>query len=721
MNLVSISRVKNEVDIIEAFVRHHTHYFDRLVVVDNASSDGTYEVLVELKEAGFPIVLMQDSTVGYRQSYHMSRLLRMAVEDVSADWIVPLDADEFVEPPEGTTLSEMLRPESELLTMGWNNFVWKPDETPPERNPVVRMRLRMPRSPSQLDKVLIPAALATSDVILTQGNHALSVGGQLLPSRQLDALSLCHYPIRTVEQYASKIAVGYLQYAATPGWDQLIGFHYVEPFRLLTRNIDEFARAAEAQSRHYSLSADQPRDGFPRDAPLRYVGGPLQFASSSRPALTNILACAEAIANGAAGLALRTGDSEPGNEAVVSVEASSDSDSAGAGKSQHVFQSFWANGPLTPYESLCLKSFIAYGHGVELYSFDPNLKAPDGVRVRDAAEVLSSEAFFVYEDGFGKGSPAAFANLFRYKLIAETGGWWVDTDVLCLAADIPSFGEFFAYEDADLINNAVLHFPPKHPLMLRCLEQAQALGSSVRWGDTGPRLLTRLAGDMGLSNQALPSSICYPAHYSEAVDLLRPARNEALQERVQSSLFVHLWNQMLAHNGIQKTLLPPRGSFLRHYADRHPVAGWTGEHDGESLERSLLLRQQCDALERHRDTLKQQCNTLASENRQMSAAFQQERDASQALVRERERLEIELRNHRARLHEGAARVQEQLSQIDRQANRIGEQQAEIQNKDAQLEHQHKRIDSILESRSWRATAPLRRVSWLFRGAVSRKL
>jgi hypothetical protein len=42
--------------------------------------------------------------------------------------------------------------------------------------------------------------------------------------------------------------------------------------------------------------------------------------------------------------------------------------------------------------------------------------------VRDAAEILGPEAFFVYEEGPGKGSPAAFANQFRYKLLADRGG-----------------------------------------------------------------------------------------------------------------------------------------------------------------------------------------------------------------------------------------------------------------------------------------------------------
>jgi len=48
MKLIAIGRVKDELDIIEPFVRHHAHYFDTHIVLDDGSSDGTYEVLQEL-------------------------------------------------------------------------------------------------------------------------------------------------------------------------------------------------------------------------------------------------------------------------------------------------------------------------------------------------------------------------------------------------------------------------------------------------------------------------------------------------------------------------------------------------------------------------------------------------------------------------------------------------------------------------------------------------
>ena len=165
---------------------------------------------------------------------------------------------------------------------------------------------------------------------------------------------------------------------------------------------------------------------------------------------------------------------------------------------RHTFQSFWHGGALSPYELFCLKSFIDCGYAVDLYTYDLKLVAPAGVRVCDAAELVSRDEVFVYQaEGFGKGSPSAFSNYFRYKLLAERGGWWIDTDVVCLTDCIPVVNEFFARQDKDFVACGTMYFPPRHPIMLRCLEQTIKLGRTVKWGNTGPHMLTRVLEERG--------------------------------------------------------------------------------------------------------------------------------------------------------------------------------------------------------------------------------
>ena len=255
--------------------------------------------------------------------------------------------------------------------------------------------------------------------------------------------------------------------------------------------------------------------------------------------------------------------------------------------SKHIFQSFWFGDTVSPYEAMCLQSFLDHGHAFHLYTYSTQLKVPQGVERRDAAELFDQSKYFVYKKGLGAGSHAAFSNLFRYKLLADRGGWWVDTDVICLSSEIPTFEEFFALETDDIVNGAVLFFKRQDPLMLECLNEALRIGDNPSWGEIGPRLITRKAAESGRLANAKPSATCYPVHHKEALDLLRPAQTEAMADRTSQSFFLHLWNEVLRRFHVSKTMLPPRGSLLRAIAERHPVDGWSGEYDVDVLEHVL--------------------------------------------------------------------------------------------------------------------------------------
>jgi hypothetical protein len=111
-----------------------------------------------------------------------------------------------------------------------------------------------------------------------------------------------------------------------------------------------------------------------------------------------------------------------------------------------------------------MKSFLDHGHEYDLYSYS-SPSVPAGVRVMDANEILPRGEVFFYSGGEGAGSVACFANLFRYRLLMLRGGWWADTDVVCLSSQLPESETFFAWQDAQLIAIGVLKFPPGHPLI----------------------------------------------------------------------------------------------------------------------------------------------------------------------------------------------------------------------------------------------------------------
>jgi glycosyltransferase involved in cell wall biosynthesis len=92
MICVAVTRIKNEADIIEAFVRHHARYFDAIVVSDDGSTDSSFDILQKLKAQGMPLTLLRQPSVGFEQSRFMTLLIRRAFTEPGADWVGPLDA-----------------------------------------------------------------------------------------------------------------------------------------------------------------------------------------------------------------------------------------------------------------------------------------------------------------------------------------------------------------------------------------------------------------------------------------------------------------------------------------------------------------------------------------------------------------------------------------------------------------------------------------------------
>jgi hypothetical protein len=98
--------------------------------------------------------------------------------------------------------------------------------------------------------------------------------------------------------------------------------------------------------------------------------------------------------------------------------------------------------------------------------------------------------------------------------------------------------------------------------MLAATEAARGLMARVEWGASGPKLLTRLVEEYGLSQMALPSTAAYPVRTTEVAKLFLPEYREELEDRAAGADFVHLWNQIWRRVRIPKELGPPEGSFL---------------------------------------------------------------------------------------------------------------------------------------------------------------
>lgn len=251
--------------------------------------------------------------------------------------------------------------------------------------------------------------------------------------------------------------------------------------------------------------------------------------------------------------------------------------------------SLWIGGGLGTIERLSLRSFVAHGHPVALYSYSEVTGVPPGVERRDAGDVLAEAMAMRLR--YANGSFALFSNMFRMELQRRGLGLWVDADVVAMRAlDID--GPFVVGRESDrFLNGAILKLAPDSPVLRDWLAMAgsgrvppwlpfhrapkawvkQAFGGSIHpselpFGTFGPKSITALAARHGLTDKAQPEPVFYPLHPRQAERLYDPTLS--LSDIVTAETrTIHLWNEKL---GALKKTVPPEGSILAELLSRYP-------------------------------------------------------------------------------------------------------------------------------------------------------
>jgi hypothetical protein len=284
-----------------------------------------------------------------------------------------------------------------------------------------------------------------------------------------------------------------------------------------------------------------------------------------------------------------------------------------------VVRSFW-HGQFSPYEALCLSSFVAAGIAVELFSEAPVTGLPDGVTRRNARDILDRPVAF-YRHEFDGPSPALHANHFRYALLERLGGWWIDTDLMLLAASLPDVGIFLARQSDHELNNSVMRFPAGHPLMKVARERAAAGSDNARWGETGPKLLTELQSVFTADMPIAPRHSAFEIGADEFQKFLLPETRDEVDERISNSTFVHLWNEMWRRAGVPKNIAPPKDCWLDRMFERHQIpAVWSDRLDAAYVERWAALRRDRDHAGHYNLVHDQELTRLRAELKALEAA-----------------------------------------------------------------------------------------------------
>jgi hypothetical protein len=211
---------------------------------------------------------------------------------------------------------------------------------------------------------------------------------------------------------------------------------------------------------------------------------------------------------------------------------------------------FW-HGPLDALRRLCLRSQVAAGHKVNVYSFEPLAQLPEGVGNAEAEAILphtfAERLRPTGPDGVWRDwTTVQFSDFFRMRLMArntaentaENAGIWLDADVLLLKAiEIDPAKPYFAWERPRQLGNSVLYLPSNDPIVtafVSLMQQDELTPdwlslrhrltlmlhrwrgshrvSDLRVAIFGPAAVTALARRAGELGHALPKKSFYAVH-----------------------------------------------------------------------------------------------------------------------------------------------------------------------------------------------------------------
>jgi Glycosyltransferase sugar-binding region containing DXD motif len=228
-----------------------------------------------------------------------------------------------------------------------------------------------------------------------------------------------------------------------------------------------------------------------------------------------------------------------------------------------IIQSLWVGSRLSAMQQLSIRSYLHHGHPYHLYTYGDLQGVPAGVVLKDAQEILCPDLIPQFR------FLAQFADFFRYNLILQKGGWWCDTDTICLRPFDFKDDYVFAQEDNNrgvLLNNGYIKAPAQAPILQWIVENAaRANWKIMPWGHIGPSLLTEGVKKFGLAWQ--PPAIFNPLPWWDSPKPLICSNGFAPPPAAYS---VHLWNEMWNRNHTDKEAQYPMDSFYeqlkRQYA-----------------------------------------------------------------------------------------------------------------------------------------------------------
>lgn len=277
VRIVAVTCVLNEEDVIEPFIRHHARLVDTHIVLDQGSSDGALEILRKLQAEGIAVQGFQNRSFVSAETRFYAILYNLARRLVEADWVLFLNAEDFIDTRGTGDLRDFLAAASDeayAVSIPVFDYEAEAAETADETNPVRRL-VRRALEPAGR-RILVRGVLDSSRVALGPGCSELLLDGSGYAAPVEDRLAIARFAYRSPYQYAGRSVIARLKTLAAGELDEA---------RDHSRHDDEVYDAIRAYPGEWFASALAYRRQL-RDAahlvtdPLPYLGEELRYTRS---------------------------------------------------------------------------------------------------------------------------------------------------------------------------------------------------------------------------------------------------------------------------------------------------------------------------------------------------------------------------------------------------------------------------------------------------------
>jgi hypothetical protein len=246
------------------------------------------------------------------------------------------------------------------------------------------------------------------------------------------------------------------------------------------------------------------------------------------------------------------------------------------------FSALWIGESLPTLQQICLSSYVYYDQPINLYVYEDVASVPDGVNILDANLILPKDKIFKIFDSY-----ACFSDYFRYTLLGMVDTVWVDADHMSLSKNwgTEKLEYFYGIQGErwglERINNGVLKYPKDSELAKRLIFECETLiqkKEQTSWGDTGPRLLTKIINELDLDKFSINKNKIYPVTWESSnenfieesmflTDLIKKERLHSMLKflDINKSFSLTFWNNIFK-NTIQNH--PPESGSFFDYAHK---------------------------------------------------------------------------------------------------------------------------------------------------------